>query len=127
MKKLIFFFLALSLTGYSQIDTTTYVHMDIIGITSTGSWGTSAKSTQRMDVSIDFGDGKFYTPEKPYVDSITRQPMVFNSIIAAMNYFSTIGWKFEFSLINDQSTGSVTRSQITHVFMKKQKYGTVAK
>ena len=65
-----------------------YIYVDIMGITKALRTTMSAKTTQTVNIFIDFGEGKIYTPENLMKDKGTDQPISFKSMVEVLNYFS---------------------------------------
>ena len=98
-----------------------YIYVDIMGITKALRTTMSAKTTQTVNIFIDFGEGKIYTPENLMKDKGTDQPISFKSMVEVLNYFSKKGWKFETAYVIEQAAGSSFERHITHYLMKKIK------
>lgn len=55
--------------------------------------GTSKFMSNKVTVAIDFGEGSKFFADNRYKDE-SGKPVVFNSMIDAMNYMGDRGWEF---------------------------------
>jgi hypothetical protein len=120
--------LLICISGFSQPpnieqedSTKHYIYVDIMGISKSLQTTMSAKTTQNVNVFLDFGNGIVYTPEEPLKDDETGKPIIFNSMVDALNYLSEKGWEFETAYAIEQAAGSSFERHITHCLMKRIK------
>ena len=78
--------------------------------------GTARLLSTKINVEIDFGQSKKLLKDNRYKDSATGKPLVFNSMIDALNFMGQDGWEFvQAYTIGDQQTGYVY-----HFLLKKE-------
>ncbi len=108
MKKLllIFSFILLGFHSYAQ-EQTRFVYCIIEGNTKFMS--------NKVTVRIDFGDNMGAYADNRMKDPKTGKPMVFNSMVDALNFMGKQGWEFV-QAYADMNAGTTT---LYHFLMKK--------
>lgn len=72
--------------------------------------GTSKLFSSKVTVEIDFGqENKFFSfrDKNRIIDPETGKPKDFNSMVDAMNYMGTLGWKFVQAYVITESSTNV--------------------
>lgn len=83
MKKLFFIILLLfSVKAFSQ---DTHIYCELVG--------TQKFMSNKVSIEVDFGQFAKFTKSQKLVDE-NGKPIVFNSMVDAMNYFGAKGWEF---------------------------------
>lgn len=89
MKTLFFLLLvSISCATYGQeTDSNKYVYSLIVG--------TERLMSSKVTVEVDFGQGQSYwNPNKNKIKDADGKPIVFNSMVDALNYMANDGWEF---------------------------------
>jgi hypothetical protein len=68
----------------------------------------------KIKIEIDFGQHKNYT-DNLYKDPSTGKPMVFNSVVDALNFMGKDGWEF----VQEYTEGDRQIGIIYHFILKK--------
>jgi len=76
---------------------------------------TSDLMKMKIKIEIDFGQQRNYPPDNLYKDSSTGKPMVFNSIVDALNFMGKDGWEF----VQEYTEGDRQIGVIYHFLLKK--------
>jgi len=113
MKKLTSIFIALFLITivsqlFGQSEDTKFVYCEIVG--------TQKFLSQKVTITIDFGDEKNYWQDNRVKDDVTGKVQVFNSMVDALNYMGGDGWEFVQAYI--VTTG---QQNVYHWLLKKRK------
>ena len=107
MKRPIAFLLLFMLTflSYSQSDTNegmSYTHCLIVGQQS------NLLKPHKVKVQVDFGQGiKLWSPRESMLKDQNGKPIVFESMVDAMNFMSSKGWTFENAYAMPKGSGYV--------------------
>lgn len=84
----------------AQQDSVKYIYCEIVG--------TSKFLSTKVTVVIDFGQATNFFLDTKYKDPTTGKPMVFNSMIDALNFMGKSGWEFtQAYIIGDAQNGYV--------------------
>lgn len=98
MKKLLLIaFLALPFFGLAQ-DTDNHLYATITG--------TNKLFSNKKNIKIDYGQGAKGFGQNKIIDESTGKPKGFNSMVDAMNFMGSLGWKFvqAYAVTEDKST-----------------------
>jgi hypothetical protein len=76
---------------------------------------TSDLGKMKIKIEIDFGQNKNYPPDNLYKDPSTGKPMVFNTIVDALNLMGKDGWEF----VQEYTEGDRQIGVIYHFLLKK--------
>jgi hypothetical protein len=106
-------------TGQTH-DTTTYEYCEVVSITKNLS---PIASVDAVNVFIDFGGGRVYSPEAPMKDD-KGGDLMFYSQIDCLNYLAKKGWKVGQTTTFFQ-TGGVTQRSITRYTLSREKYSNL--
>jgi hypothetical protein len=98
-------------------DTTTYEYCEVVAIAKNLSF---LNAVDAVNVFINFGEGKTYTPEKPMKDE-NGNDLNFTSHIDCFNYLGTKGWKMITSNAY-QDKGTMTQRSVIHYNFSRPKY-----
>jgi hypothetical protein len=98
-----FVFMALALYAQGQPQ---FVYCEIVG--------TGKLMSNKVTISIDFGEKMSLYADNRLKDPATGKKMVFNSMIDALNYMGKQGWEFE-----QAYSVSVSNQNVYHYLMKK--------
>lgn len=105
MKKILFIVVALLTTFISDAQTTNRVYCQLLG-------HQKFLSTKCV-VTIDYGQETNFFSDTRLVDE-NGKPISFNSMVDAMNYMGTLGWKFEASYLI-----TIGRQHVYHWLLSK--------
>ena len=117
MKRLVIFsfFLFVGITSYGQtdplIDTTgvaQYSYCEIVG--------TGKILSKKVTVELDFGQASKFIQDNRYKDPTTGKPVVFNSMVDALNFMGKSGWEF----VQAYTIGDAQNGYVYHFMLKKQ-------
>ncbi len=75
--------------------------------------------SNKMTVQIDFGQERKFFSDNRYKDSITGKPVIFNSMIDALNFMSKSQWEFVQAYIIPAGSGNYSQN-VYHFLLKKQ-------
>ena len=119
MKTLICAFLCfIYLACNAQVqDTTTYEYCEVVSITKNLS---PVATVDAVNVFIDFGNGKVFTPDDPMKDEKGSE-LKFGSQIDCLNYLAQKRWKIGQTTTFFQ-TGSLTQRSISRYTLSRPKY-----
>lgn len=67
--------------------------------------GTSKMFSKKLTIEVDFGQESTLFSRETLVDE-NGKPIVFNSMVDAMNYMGTLGWEFEQAYVVTVESGS---------------------
>ena len=76
---------------------------------------TSQLMKMKIKIEIDSGQHRNYPPDNLYKDPSTGKPMVFNSIVDALNFMGKDGWEF----VQEYTEGDRQVGVIYHFLLKK--------
>ena len=109
MKKLILISAMIFICAYTmaQSDSTKYVYCEIMGI--------SKPLSNKVTITIDFGQDTKFMEDKRLKDE-TGNPVVFNSMIDAMNFMGNDGWELAQAIYLTSGT-----TNVYHWILKKRK------
>ncbi|MCX6251841.1 MAG: hypothetical protein NTX61_13955 [Bacteroidetes bacterium] len=103
----------------NQVDTSTNVYCDVMTSTKAEN---DLSNSYLVNVFIDFGNGRIYTPDHPLKDDKTGLNMFFHSAADILNYLSQDHW----TLISTHEIMTKENSKVeiwvTHFILKKKKY-----
>jgi hypothetical protein len=92
-------------------DSTKFTYCELVG--------TARLLSNKVTVEIDFGQATKFFSDRRYKDQSTGKPVVFNSMVDALNFMGKDRWEFVQAYI--VTIGSSTSSQnIYHFLLKKQ-------
>ena len=81
--------------------------------------GTARLLSNKVTVEIDFGQATRFFSDKRYKDPSTGKPVIFNSMVDALNFMGKDRWEFVQAYI--VTIGSSTSSQnVYHFLLKKE-------
>jgi len=109
MKKLLLLFVfSLNLILLSAQEPVKYDYCEIVG--------TARFMSNKVNVEIDFGQGSKFFSDNRYKDE-SGKPVVFNSMIDAMNFMGNQGWEFVQAFAVSTGTNS---GAVYHFILKKK-------
>jgi hypothetical protein len=116
MKKLILvfagFIFCLLLKGQDiKSDSTKFTYCELVG--------TGKLFSNKVTVEIDFGQSRKFFSDNRYKDPSTGKPVVFNSMIDALNFMGKNYWEFVQAYIITEGSGS-TSQNVYHFLLKKR-------
>lgn len=82
--------------------------------------GTAKFLSNKVTVEIDFGQELKFFADNRYKDPATGKPIVFNSMVDALNFMGDSGWEFVQAYIVTLGSGS-TAQNVYHWLLKKEK------
>lgn len=92
-------------------DSTKFTYCELVG--------TAKFLSNKVTVEIDFGQTTKFFSDRRYKDPSTGKPVVFNSMVDALNFMGKDSWEFVQAYI--VTIGSSTSSQnVYHFLLKKQ-------
>lgn len=108
----------LILTGQDiKSDSTKFTYCELVG--------TGRILSNKVTVQIDFGQVQKFFSDKRYKDPETGKPVVFNSMMDALNFMGKDRWEFVQAYIVTE--GSATSSQNVYHFLLKKLTSLVEK
>ena len=78
--------------------------------------GTGKFLSNKVTVQIDFGQVQKFFSDNRYKDPATGKPIVFNSMMDALNFMGKAGWEF----VQAYTIGDAQAGYIYHFLLKKQ-------
>ncbi len=89
-------------------DSVKYTYCEIVG--------TAKFLSTKVNIQIDFGQETKWGQDNRYKDPETGKPIVFNSMIDALNFMGKDGWQFvQAYIVTESSSGNVY-----HYLLKKE-------
>ena len=114
MKKLLFIasiiLMCDGLFAQDKVDSLKYAYCELIGA--------EKLMSTKITVSIDFGQATTIFSDKRYKDE-NGKPIVFNSMVDALNFMGDNGWEFVQAYIVTMGTGGSAQN-VYHWLLKKQ-------
>jgi hypothetical protein len=115
MKKIIFsivFILFYTLSNGQDIksDSTKFTYCELVG--------TGRLLSNKVTVQIDFGQVTKFFSDNRYKDPTTGKPVIFNSMIDALNFMGKDGWEFVQAYIVTEGSGTGSQN-VYHFLLKK--------
>ena len=115
MKKIIFsivFILFYTLSNGQDIksDSTKFTYCELVG--------TGRLLSNKVTVQIDFGQVTKFFSDNRYKDPTTGKPVIFNSMIDALNLMGKDGWEFVQAYIVTEGSGTGSQN-VYHFLLKK--------
>ncbi len=87
-----FAFLAFSFVSYSQTDTSKVERYCMVS-------ATGKMFSQKVTIQIDFGEEQNIWKDNRVKDELTGKVKTFNTVVDALNYMGSQGWKYVSSLL----------------------------
>ena len=77
--------------------------------------GTAKLFSKKVTVELDFGQASKALQDNRYKDPATGQPVVFNSMVDALNFMGNNGWEF----VQAYTIGDAQNGYVYHFMLKK--------
>ena len=119
MKKIFLVYLMMGLSNIAisqNYDTTTYVYCKALSISNIVM---TLNKTDDVEIYLDFGAGKIFTPKHPMKDEAGKD-VDFETVVDLMNFMSERKWQLDIAYQTSITT-SVVRL-VTNLVFKKPKY-----
>ncbi|HEY5591672.1 MAG TPA: hypothetical protein VIK55_11715 [Paludibacter sp.] len=115
MKKIILIFVMLLFCFYLKgqdikSDSTKFTYCELVG--------TGRLLSNKVTVQIDFGQVTKFFSDNRYKDPTTGKPVIFNSMIDALNFMGKDGWEFVQAYIVTEGSGTGSQN-VYHFLLKK--------
>jgi hypothetical protein len=108
----IFSIFCISLKGQNiKTDSTKFTYCELVGM--------QRLLSTKVTVEIDFGQRTTFFSDKRYKDPVTGKPIVFNSMVDALNYMGKDQWEFVQAYTITYSVGTNSQN-VYHFLLKKQ-------
>jgi hypothetical protein len=109
--------LGISLMAFSQTaDTTTYVYCKAVSVSKNAF---NLNKMNDVEISIDFGNGKVFSPDNPMKDESGKNAD-FDNVVDLINFLSDRKWSLD--KISQLYQGSSNVKIMTFMFFKRPKY-----
>jgi hypothetical protein len=104
MKKIIIIsmliMMSCALFAQEKVDSVKFTYCELVGM--------GKFMSNKVTVSIDFGQEKKFLSDNRYKDAVTGKPVVFNSMVDALNFMGKTGWEFvQAYTVGDSQSGYV--------------------
>ena len=91
-------------------DSTKFTYCELVG--------TGRLLSNKVTVQIDFGQVTKFFSDNRYKDPTTGKPVIFNSMIDALNFMGKDGWEFVQAYIVTEGSGTGSQN-VYHFLLKK--------
>jgi hypothetical protein len=93
-----------------KADSTKFTYCELVG--------TGRLLSNKVTVQIDFGQITKFFSDNRYKDPTTGKPVIFNSMIDALNFMGKDGWEFVQAYIVTEGSGTSSQN-VYHFLLKK--------